>query len=570
MTNLSAPRRDEENLEQPTDPALSSTVRRGVLWSLASTALLKFSSIFISAVVAHILDPRAFGVFAVAATVYGIVFMIGEFGLSACLLRGDLDLNSLAPTMVTVSVSTSAIQAGAMFAFARPIAVALGSAAATSPIRVMALVVITVGIFAVPSAQLMRDFRQEKIFLAEVVGFVPSTVALVLLAKSGNGAMAFAWSRVIGQFFSGCVVFFAARPKYRPGIARSALSVLFGFGLPLGFANIVNYVLLNVDYALIGHLLGAVSLGTYVLAFNVASWPASLLGSMINNVSLPAFSRVKNDHERLVAAIAGALRSLCLVAMPMSALSIALARPLVLTIYGSKWAGSARVLSVLALYGAASIICVLFANMLAGLGRTKVLVVIQVLWLGALVPAMVLGVRWDGITGAAVAHVAILLPIVLPTYLIVLKRAARVRLVMFLRAALPTIAASLAAAAAARVTSSQFADPVIELAVGMAAGGLAYVLIIAPVALASLDERHKVNAVTRQVLGIYYGAGRLIGLPVGTHPKHSQRRAGQESLVRVGGQVGPRSVGAQALPVRSAEEQAAALALLISLAKPNL
>jgi lipopolysaccharide exporter len=568
MTSMSAPRKDVEDLEHPANPELSSTVRRGVIWSLANTALLKFASIFISAVVARILDPRAFGIFAVAATVYGIVFMIGELGLSACLLRADLDLDSLAPTMVTVSVGTSVIQAGAMFAFARPIAVALGSGAAASPIRVMALVVIIVGIFAVPSAQLMRDFRQEKIFLAEVVSFVPSTIALVLLAKSGNGAMAFAWSRVIGQLVSGCVLFFAVPKKYHPGMARNALSVLFSFGMPLGFANIVNYVLLNVDYALIGHLLGAVSLGTYVLAFNVASWPASLLGNMINNVSLPAFSRVKSDHERLTGSIASALRWLCLVAMPMSALSIALARPLVLTIYGPKWAGSAPVLSVLALYGAISIICVLFANMLAGLGRTKVLVVMQVLWLGALVPGMVLGVRWGGIAGAAVAHVAIIVPIVLPIYVIVLKRATRVRLVSLLRAALPAISASLGAAAAARATASQFANPVVELAAGMVAGGLAYVVVIAPVALALLDERRRSSPVARHILGIYNCAGRLIGLPVGAQPKHSSRRVGQESTGPVSGQVGPQSVGAHMLPVRSAEEQAAALALLISLAKP--
>jgi hypothetical protein len=241
-----------------------------------------------------------------------------------------------------------------------------------------------------------------------------------------------------------------------------------------------------------------------------------------------------------------------------------------LTIYGSKWAGSARVLSVLALYGAISIICVLFANMLAGLGRTRVLVVIQVLWLGALAPAMVLGVRWDGIVGAAVAHVAILLPFVLPIYAIVLRRATRVRLVNLLRAALPTIVASLGAAAAARATASQFANPVVELAVGMVAGGLAYVLVIAPIALALLDERRRSNPVARQVLGIYYGAGRLIGLPVGTLPKHSPGRTGQERTVRVSGQVGPQSLGAQVLPARSAEEQAAALALLISLAKPYL
>ena len=69
----------------------------------------------------------------------------------------------------------------------------------------------------------------------------------------------------------------AAPRQYRPGLSRSALSVILKFGIPLAAANLVNYILLNVDYAFVGHLLGAAELGVYVLAFTVASWPYSVL-----------------------------------------------------------------------------------------------------------------------------------------------------------------------------------------------------------------------------------------------------------------------------------------------------
>ena len=116
-------------------------------------------------------------------------------------------------------------------------------------------------------------------------------------------------------------------------------------------------MLLNVDYAFVGHLIGAVALGVYVLAFNVASWPGLLLGNVINNVSMPAFSRVKHDPDLLKNAMASALRAVSLILMPICGLMMALARPLVLTLYGAKWAASAEVLSILSLYGAISILC---------------------------------------------------------------------------------------------------------------------------------------------------------------------------------------------------------------------
>ena len=355
---------------------------------------------------------------------------IGELGVSACLIRADLDIDSLAPTVATISVLSSAILASAMAVFATPIAAALGSAAAAGPVRVMALAVLLVGVFAVPTSQMVRDFKQDKLFLANVISFVPSTALLIILAKSGSGAMAFAWSRVIGQLVMGCVLIVVAPRYYRPGLARSALSILFRFGIPLAGANFVNYILLNVDYAFVGHLLGAAALGTYVLAFNVASWPSSVLGAVINSVAMPAFSRVKHDPDLLKSSIANSLRGVSLIVLPMCAMMMVLARPLVLTLYGAKWAASANVLAVLSLYGAVSIICLLFANMLAGLGRSKFLMVVQLIWLGTLVPAMALGVHIDGIVGAAYAHIAIILPIVLPSYLLVLRRVTGIRFVV--------------------------------------------------------------------------------------------------------------------------------------------
>lgn len=118
--------------------------------------MLKLANILTTAVIAHILDPRDFGVFAVALTAYGIVSTIGEFGLGLCLIRADLDIDALAPTMATVAVTTNTIQAVVMVVFARPIAAALGSVAAAGPIRVLALAMFITGFFAVPGAQLVQ------------------------------------------------------------------------------------------------------------------------------------------------------------------------------------------------------------------------------------------------------------------------------------------------------------------------------------------------------------------------------------------------------------------------------
>ena len=86
-------------------PSLSARVRRGALWSAVSTLVLRLATIAVTAVVAHILAPRDFGVFTVALTAYMIVSSLGELGIASCLIRADLDIDTMAPTMVTVSLT---------------------------------------------------------------------------------------------------------------------------------------------------------------------------------------------------------------------------------------------------------------------------------------------------------------------------------------------------------------------------------------------------------------------------------------------------------------------------------
>lgn len=507
-------------------PSLAARVRRGALWSALSTVVLRLVTIAVTAVVAHILSPGDFGVFTVALTAYLIVFSIGELGIASCLVRADLDIDAMAPTMVTVSLTTSAVLAGAMAASAPHIAAALGSAEGAGPVRVMALVVFINGVFAVPGAQLTREFRQDKLFLANAISLVPSTAVLILLAESGSGAMAFAWSRVVAQFVMGCVMFASVPKHYRPGVARMPLSVLVRFGLPLAGANFVNYILLNVDYAFVGHLLGVVALGIYMLAFNLASAPSLLLGNVINSIAMPAFSRVMHDPDRLRNAMAGALRAVSLILMPMCGLMMVLARPLVLTLYGARWTASAEVLAILSFYSAISIICILFANMLTSLGRAKFTLFIQLLWLGALIPAMALGVHQNGIVGAAAAHIAVIGPLVFPSYLFFLRRATGVRFTMLGKAVLLPLLAASAAALAARVTASQFASPLLQLVTGLTVGVLIYLLAVPLQCLSLFGQERAAKLRTLPIFRFYDTAARLARLPVSSAPPRRGDRAG--------------------------------------------
>jgi lipopolysaccharide exporter len=501
--------------------SLSAHVRSGAIWNMGTTIFLRLSGIGVTAIVARILSPHDFGVFAVATTVFTIVWALGEFGVTSCLVRADLSVDALAPTLWSVSLISSLAMAGVLVKFAGPIAASLGSADAARPVQVMAIVVVIQGIAAVPTAQCTREFRQEKLFLANALSFLPSMAVLVFLARHGSGAMAFAWSRVTGQSIALAVILLSAPKLHLPRMTRYALGILYRFGLPLAVANFVGFILQNVDYALIGHFMGPVLLGTYVLAFNAASWSTTLLGGVLTTVSMPAFSRVKHDAVKLEAAMADAVRSVLLFAAPMCALVLVLARPLVLTLYGGHWVAAATVLSILSCYGLISIVGVLFASMLAALGRSKFVLAVQLVWLAALLPAMAIGVHEDGIVGAAIAHIVIIGPIVLPCYLFAARRATGVRVGLLARATVAPLAAAAASAGLAWFAASEFASPPVQLVAGLAAGTFVYVAVTAPQLISLVTRGQAMNPQLMAVLRAYYRIGRALGIRMGPPPRHA-------------------------------------------------
>ena len=503
--------------------SLATDVRHAAAWSMGGALVFKIIGITATAIVAHILTRQDFGLFAVATTVYTIISALAGSSLTASITRADLRVSDIAPTMWTFSLGANALVAGALVFFAQPIAAELGSPDGAGPVRVMAIVAILDGLSGVPTAQLIRDFKQSRIFLAGLVSFAPSTAVLIFLAKSGDGAMAFAWSRVVGTAIVCIVILMSVRKHYMPWISRSGLSVLYHFAIPFSLAGLVGYLLQNVDYALIGHLMGPLSLGTYVLAFNAASWPSSLLGGALGTVGVSAFSRVKHDRERLMDAIADGVRAVVLIAAPMSVLEMVLCRPIVLTLYGPHWVAASEPLAILTLYGLISIVCSLFTQMLAALGQSKLMLIIRLLWLAALVPAMALGVHSDGIVGAAIAHVIVIVPIVLPCYLIALKRATRVRIGALMKASLPALVAAAIAGAIAWLLVRSFHSPMAQLLVGGGGGTLFYLIATAPQLILVIGRGRINHPKVLGVLRIYYHVGRSLGLRMGPPPRHARR-----------------------------------------------
>ena len=473
----------------PEDANLGRQVGRGALWAVAANITMRLASVSITAVLARLLSPADFGVFAVAIAVYLVVASLAELGMASAIARSSTEPDDIAPTVASISIMVSLVTGIALAGASSPIASLLGQPAAAEPIRVLALCVFLTGIFAVPGAQLVREFRQDRIFLGTIVGFVVSNPLLVVLALHGSGATAFAWSRVVGQVATGLVFWFSTSRKYRPGWRSREVRFLLTFGIPLSLANLVNWTLLNADYMILGRLVEAAEVGVYMIAFTVANWSTAVLGSVLNSVVVPAFGRVAGDAQRIADALSRSVGLVALVALPIGAMTLALADPLVRTVFGETWAGSIPVLEVLSIYGVLYAFSLLYANILVALGSTLRLLVVQLAWVSILVPAMIVGLHFWGLQGAAWAHVVTLSLIALPAYGVMVLRTSGQKASILVSPVIRPMLVAVAAGGAAWGAASLVSGSLLRLLVGGVVGGVVYALGCLPAIAGLLPRR---------------------------------------------------------------------------------
>ncbi|MDQ4504338.1 oligosaccharide flippase family protein [Sinomonas sp. ASV322] len=441
--------------------ALVHRVRRGLAWSSASNLLLRVGSLAVGIVLARLLAPDQFGVYAVALTVQSILMTLADPGLTALLIRSE-EHARLAPTTATIGMLCGAGLAAIMAAASPLIASVMGAPSAAPIIALLSLTLALAGAGVVPLATLQRSFAQQKVFAASAADFAVSTAATLLLVLGGAGPIALAVGRVLGQTVSTSLQFVLAKERPAFGWDRRQLGLLVSFGAPLAGANLVSWIVINLDNVVIARMLGPTALGFYVLAFNIASWPMNALGQAVRAVALPGFAQSEDAPRALREAVALTWAG----AAGAGALLAALAVPLIAVVYGDVWLPAAPVLAALAVFGAMRAVFDLFAGYLMARGRSGSVLAVQVVWGVVLVPALVVGIRLSGVAGAGWAHV-IVGAAVLGAYGVVLRGA---RVGQMLGTSVYPSLVGLAAGAAAFGASAVLPGSIARLVGGGAAG----------------------------------------------------------------------------------------------------
>ncbi len=279
--------------------SMKSKLLRGSLWSAGSQFTSQFIRFGLTMVLAYLLGPDAFGLLGMVLVITGFLGYFTEFGLIASLVQkkevDELDCNTVFWSSIFLSVVLYAI----VYFCAPLVAMFYDKPQLTLITRVIFIDFLMKPFSFVPSALELKKIKYNLISISGIISVSLSAVVALILAFNGYGVWTLVIQHLSLTFFSVVLLWSFTRwiPKLEFSFAR--FKELFSFGAHVTLNNVIKFFSENIDYLIVGKLLGETELGIYQLAFRLSRYPLERIWTFFGKMLFPAFSTFQNNIVRL-------------------------------------------------------------------------------------------------------------------------------------------------------------------------------------------------------------------------------------------------------------------------------
>lgn len=317
-------------------PGIVQRSLSAVVWNYTGTAARAVVQLGVQMLLARLLGPQAYGLFAVVLAVQGLGWMLAEGGVGAALIQRPVADDDAVRQAVGAVLQQGVVIAALVMLLAPWLAGLFREPALLGPLLACGPLILLQSLGCVPASLMKRNFDMKRWQMIHLLAYSTGFGLVgVPLALAGLGV----WSLVIAyacQTFGALVVSWAlVRHPLRPSFRIDAQ--MRRFGLQVLVSNLAGWATENLDRALVGRLWGIGLLGAWAGAHNLARSPAMMLSHSVHSVTLATASRVQHDPERLRRGYCAITGGLALLLLPVFTLMALAAEPLVLLLYGGRW-----------------------------------------------------------------------------------------------------------------------------------------------------------------------------------------------------------------------------------------
>lgn len=366
----------------------------GLLWSFIDSFASQVIQFIVGIILARILSPKEFGLIGMLTIFIAVSQSFINSGFSQALIRKKDPSQADYSTVFYFNMIIGIVCFLILFFCAGLISRFFKEPQLKPLVQVLGLSLIINAFTIIQQTILTRriDFKlQTKI---SIISSVVSGFVGIGMAFAGYGV----WSLVIRTItmYALTSILLWLWNSWKPLLVFSIQSFkeLFSFGSNLLVSGLIDTIYRNVYYIIIGKYFSAQELGYYTRADQFNSLPSSNLSGVIQRVSYPVLSSIKEDIPKLKEAYKKLIRSTMLISFVLMLGMAAIARPMILTLIGEKWEPSVIYLQMLCFVGMFYPLHSLNLNMLQVGGRSDLFLRLEIIKKILAIPVIVIGVIW--------------------------------------------------------------------------------------------------------------------------------------------------------------------------------
>ncbi len=317
---------------------LKKAASKGALWQFSGSLIFAVLRLGSSTILARLLTPQDFGIVGMGSLAINALGYLGNLGMGAAVIvkkeLSDEDL-STAFTIILINrlilftlAILSAPYLGQFFKDDRVVDI----------IRAGSLVLLYSAFDSLPRSMLQKRLCYKEIFLAQsatILIEIIIAISLVLFFHLNYWALILA--TLISMFISTIIVNYFVPIKYRLRFDKTSYSFYKKYLFSGLYNSIIIYFKHNIDYLLVGRILGAAPLGYYEYAYKIPHLYVDRFVASITTVLFPTLSKVQDDLERFRNGLKKALQIIAFTSIPVLLGLAVYAKSLVPILWGDQW-----------------------------------------------------------------------------------------------------------------------------------------------------------------------------------------------------------------------------------------
>lgn len=397
---------------------LTAAAAGGLRWMSYVRIVVELGLLGSMIVLARLIPPAEFGVFAVVIIVQELALTMPMEGIGSALVqRKTVDREHLQGGMV-LSLGVGIILALLTLA-AAPTIIAPVLGHRTAELLMLATPYYLLGgAYAVPVAQLRRRLDFRRLSIIDLTLNLTRGAATIIFALGGLDAEALVLGNMAGMA-AALALSIAYAPPPLPRWRPQAMRDLLPYGGPAALACISWTGFRNGDYAIVSAQLGTAQAGFYWRGYQLAVEYQRKISQVMTQMAFPLLARAGSGPE-MMALRRRMVQLLTVVLFPMLATLVLLAPVLVPWLFGARWEPAVLPTQILALGGATMLVNDTVGSALMAEGRARALLGFGVAQMVVYVAAILL-VAHRGLAAISIAASVVHLLFLVVAYQVLLR-----------------------------------------------------------------------------------------------------------------------------------------------------